>query len=182
VIECCDYKQGDHRERFARRPFVSIDPGADGWALGWYPWLASPSGFCHAYDPMALVALARMVDAVVFVVEAQYIGNLGMAGSVLEMSLRQGMSLGWLGCALHGDGSLPKALNLFQVPPSTWQARQRRQAGIAGKLPRKEGIQLSLKRAKELVGDEDEWRKATAKQREGMASAIGIGEWWISLW
>ncbi len=181
AIERWDYKQSEHRLRFGNKPFVSIDPGADGWALGWHPWQPAPCAFCHAYDPMALVELAETVAAVVFVVEAQYIGTLGMAGSVLEMSFRQGMSLGWLAAALHG-GEPRKDLHIFQVPPSTWQAQQRRQAGIAGRLPRAEGIALTLKRAKEVMGDEDEWKRATKKQREGLGSALGIGEWWRSLW
>lgn len=177
------YNDGECRSRFGKKPFVSIDPGADGWALGWYPWSEAPVAFCHAYDPMALVELGRTVEATIFVVEAQYIGNLGMAGSVLEMTFRQGLALGWLGAVMHYSGkeNPRKDLHLVQVPPSTWQAHQRRQAGIPGRLPRGEGIDLALKRARELVGEEDEWVKGTKKQREGMASAIGIGEWWRSL-
>jgi hypothetical protein len=184
VIQRLDYKQADQRARFDNVPFVSIDPGADGWALGWYPWQLVPCAFCHAYDPEALVALFRTVEACVAVVEGQYIGNLGMAGSVLEMSFRQGMSLGWLGAIMHHSDKTwtRKDLHLFQVSPSTWQARQRRRAGIPGRLPRAEGIALSIKRAAELVGDEAEWKGATKKQREGLASASGIGEWWRSLW
>ena len=182
AIERWDYKQSDHRARFENKAFVSIDPGADGWALGWFSWQPSPCGFCHAYDPMALVELMNTVEAQVVVLEAQYIGNLGMAGSVLEMSLRQGMSLGWLAAAMHAGNSIRKDLHLFQVPPSTWQAHQRRQAGIRGRLPKAEGIALTAKRAKEVMGDEKEWQLATKKQREGLGSALGIGEWWRSLW
>lgn len=181
MIERWNYQDREHLERFARVPFVSIDPGADGWALGWHPWSPTPSVFCHAYDPMALVELFKTVQASVVVLEAQYIGNLGMAGSVLEMSLRQGMSLGWLAGEMH-RGEPRKDLHLFQVPPSTWQAHQRRQAGIPGRLPRGEGIALTLQRAVAVMGEEEEWKLATKKQREGLASALGIGEWWRMWW
>lgn len=183
AVERWNYQEREHREMFANKSFVSIDPGADGWALGWHAWTPTPSVFCHAYDPMALVELVGTVEARVFVLEAQYIGNLQMATSVLEMTLRQGMSLGWLAAELHREPSKQKRdLNLFQVSPSTWQAHQRRIAGIPGRLPRGEGIALALKRAADLVGEEEEWKIATKKQREGMASALGIGEWWRSLW
>lgn len=184
MIQRWEYKDSEQRARFAQRPFISIDPGADGWALGWHPWATSPSGFCHAYDPMALVELVGMVDARVLVIEAQYIGNLGMAGSVLEMSLRQGMCIGWLAAVLHEAGAVTKSrdVNLFQVPPSTWQAHQRRLEGVQGRLGRGEGIELTVRHAEALLGDQDEWQRATKKQREGLGSALGIGEWWRSLW
>lgn len=177
------YNDGECRSRFRKTPFVSIDPGANGWALGWYPWSEAPVAFCHAYDPMALVELGRTVEATIFIVEAQYFYDPKLAQSVLEMTFRQGLALGWLGAVMHYSGkeSPRKDLHLVQVSPSTWQAHQRKVAGIPGRLGRGEGIALAVKRARQLVGEEEEWVKGTQAQREGMASAIGIGEWWRSL-
>lgn len=180
MIERWNHQETEHREPFERKPFVSIDPGRDGWALAWEPQERAPVGFCHAYDPMALVELAALVQAKAFVVESQYIHRMNIANSVLDLAFRMGMSLGWLAAAMHSQGGLD--LHLFQVSPSTWQAHQRKLAGIERRLERGEGIQLALELAENLIGTEAAWRKARKPQKEGLASALGLGVWWRSLW
>lgn len=183
MIERWRHEEHEHREPFAGKAFVSIDPGACGWALGWVPDEPKPVGFCHALDPMALVELFALVGATVAVVEGQYIGMMNTANSILEMAQRQYMAIGWLAAAMHRDQAQVGArdLNLFQVSPSTWQAAQRRRAGIQGKLARKEGMDLTLAEAERLIGDQVEWTKARKPEREGLASALGIGIWWRGL-
>jgi hypothetical protein len=182
-----DWQSTDDREQFAGEPFVSIDPGADGYAMGWEScYRAPPVGYCHALHPDSIVELMRRIGARVVVVESQYVTSLKNARHILELTFRLGIALGWVGCAVHlrSHVRLPPSsvsLDLFEVATSTWQAHQRRQAGIKGRKKRGEGIQVTLDRAVQVIGTEDEWRSANAKQKEGMASALGIGEWWKSL-
>lgn len=180
AIERWNHPEREHREPFERKPFVSIDPGTDGYALAWVPDEDRPAGYCHALDPMALIELFILVGATVGVVESQYVTSLKNARHILELSFRSGMSLGWLAGAMQAQ--VGADLHLFEVAPATWQAYQRRRAGVAHRLARGEGIELALAAAEDLIGTEGEWRKARKKQREGLASACGIGMWWRSLW
>ena len=163
---------------------MSIDPGVDGYALGWVKDDPSPVGYCAALHPESLWALFTRVQARVAVVEGQYIGNPQIAGSVLDLGFRMGISIGWVAAVMHGslETQQERTLHLFTAPPSSWQAHQRRVAGIMGRLDRATGLRLTVARGEKMFGFQDEWKRATKKQREGMASALGIGEWWRSLW
>lgn len=178
MIERWNHDEREHREQFAGESFVAIDPGVEGYAMGFERGTFAPVGYCSALHPESLVALCRKVRTEVVIVEQQFIKSLAQGVSTLDLSLRCGMALGWLACALTQGGG---GLNLFTVSPSTWQAHQRRRKGIPRQLERGEGIALAVERAVEVIGDQEEWQRATKKRREGMASALGIGEWWRSL-
>jgi hypothetical protein len=178
LIERWNHEETEHREQFLRQAYVSVDPGADGYAMLWLPGATEPSAYCHALEPEALTALLIRGGVNVLVVEGQYVRSLKNARHVLELAFRQAMAIGWLAAVLH---SMRIDLHLFQVAPSTWQAYRRRQAGLKGHAERGEGIELALQRAEQVIGKEREWVMASKKQKEGMASAFCIGEWWRSL-
>ncbi len=116
-------------------------------------------------------------QARVVVVEGQFIGKFNHQGA-LDLVLRSGLSLGWTACLMH---SHQVDLNMFEVLPASWQAVQRRRLGLSGKRPKGEGIKLALEHAAEIFADDQEWQKANKKQREGMAAALAVGRWWLSL-
>lgn len=178
MIERWLVTEREHWEQFVGEPFVSCDPGSDGYALAWAPGKVEPIAFCHQLEPELLADLLFRVKARVLVSEAQYVRQLSNGGAMLELTLRSALSIGWAACRLHQDGT---DLNLFQVSPSTWQAHQRHRVGRKGQAARGEGIAIALARAEQLIGDEQEWRKATKKRREGLASALGIAEHWRHL-
>lgn len=178
MIERWNIGEREHWEQFAREPFVSVDPGADGYAMAWLPDVLVPVSYCHALEPQLLAEALLSISARVLVVEAQYIAMLKNANNVLELRGRQFMALGWAACVLHEAG---EDLHVFEVSPSTWQAMQRRRVGRRGHPKRGEGIDLAIARGAAVFGDDAEWRKARKKQREGMASALGIGEHWRDL-
>jgi hypothetical protein len=180
VIERWRWDEREHIEQFKGEPFVSVDPGSEGYALGWAPDSPIPVGYCHSYAVESLVELFARTEARVMIVEAQYVRNLSRQVAILELNLRIGMAIGWLACSLRNSATWGFTLNLFQLAPATWQAHQRRLVGWKGKgqPKREEGIQISLARAETLIGDQEEWKKATKPRKEGLASALGIGEWW----
>lgn len=173
-LERWNHEEREHREQFRGRSFLAIDPGREGYALG-YSGNGSAAGYCHALEPISMWDLARLVGASVFILEAQHIRQINNANSILDLGFRAGMTLGWVAALM------PHPMNLFQVAPSTWQSHQRKKLGRP-KAQKGEALLWTLERGEQVFGRETEWQLANRKQREGMASALGIAEWWISLW
>jgi hypothetical protein len=176
-----DWKQQDHLLQVAGEigchggKFVAIDPGADGAALAFDLGSTVPVAVCHAQDAFAVADLMRRVSASVLVVEGQFVGDPKRAGAALDLSFRTGITIGAVAVMLAAK------THLFTVPPATWQAHQRKLEGIPERLNREDGIALSVKVAEREIGKQRTWVSATKGQREGMASALGIGHWWRSL-
>lgn len=180
MIERWRWDEREHREQFAGEPFVTIDPGAEGYALGFVPGSGLPVGYCQCYAVESLFELFLLTKAHVVLIEAQYVRNLKAGQSVLELTLRTYMALGWVAANLRNAATWGWTLNMFQIAPATWQAHQRRIVGWQGKgqPKREEGLQIAFARADAVIGDQEEWQKATKPRREGLASALGIAEWW----
>jgi hypothetical protein len=172
-MERLDWKKC--RERFRGKPFVSIDPGAQGYALGWIPECPLPVAYCHALEPHLVATLVASSNAPIVVWESQYVTSLKNARHILELTFRAGMSLGVTAECLRREGI---ALRLTEVSPSTWQAHQRRTLGLKGQAKRGEGIKTAVAVAKKALGKEREWPRSSAEEKRGIASAYGIGMWW----
>lgn len=165
--------------QFRNEAYLSIDPGEHGKVLGYEAGNVYPSLVAHPLQPEDLTRLMRSTGARVLVVEAQYVTQLKNARSVLELSFKLGMALGWLACTRAEI----RELHMFEIAPASWQARQRRQFGIKGGRPkRKEMMELAFRRAAVEVDVNPNfrlWWNAEAKAgKEGLASALGIGDHW----
>lgn len=180
MIERWNWEDSEHREQFRGEPFATVDPGTAGYVLGFTGVESEvPTVYCHALEPVSMADLLVDLRCRVLVTESQFIGNPSLAKSVLDLSFRHGISLGYCAayrCHLAGDWD--ERLHLFEVVPSTWQAFQR----AGRKKVKGDGIAHALERAGTLLANHTEWQKANTKQREGMASALGIADWWRSLW
>lgn len=165
-------------KRFAGKSFVSIDPGADGYAMGWLPEEDNPVAFCHVLEPHLVAGMARRIGAHAFVYESQYVTSLKNARHVIELTFRSAMSLGVAAECLRRDGH---HLYIFEVAPSTWQAAQRRASGIEGRREKGQAAQIAFEVAQEVLGTEGEWKRSLKARKLGLASALGIGQWWRGL-
>lgn len=178
MINRCDWKDRETRALAQGRPFISIDPGAHGYAMAWQPHRSTPLTYCHALEPRALFELVRELHSGVIVLEEQFVYSLKNAHIVLDLSFCSGIALGAVAAlAAERRGTV---LDVFEVNPATWQAHQRKALGKP-KAAKGDALRWALGHGQELFAEHAEWQQADRKQREGMASALGIGEWWRSL-
>lgn len=183
MIERWRWEEREHLEQFAGEPFATVDPGVDGYVMGYAdPKSEQPSSYCHALEIVSLVDLMMNTGARVLVTEGQYIGMITIAHSVLELGFRHGMTLGYAAALLDERKQRDTDLHLFEVKASTWQAYQRRMLKITAKKQKGDGIKLAIERAEKLFGGQSEWESASKAKQGGMASAVGMGDWWRSLW
>jgi hypothetical protein len=111
----------------------------------------------------------------VVVYETQFIGS--NPSSALELCVECGLELGWLA------GQLPQQLHLIGVSPPTWQSLQKQRVlRRRAALDREDGIKLALSDYENNVTGQPlaDFYLASKALREGMASAHGIGRWWLA--
>jgi hypothetical protein len=135
-----------------------------------------PVALCHAFQPECIQTLMKRVGARVLILEQQYVTDLKRARTILELTFQMGIGIGWVACMRPFSGT-----HVFHVAPSTWQAHQKKLAGIlkGPQLKRAEALEMAMGRAKQVLGNDPEWKAAKKASKEGIASAFGIGEWWL---
>ena len=175
MFERWNWKEADHVEPFRNEPFLAIDPGETGKVLAYEKGKRSPVMVAHPLQPEDVGRVMKATGARVLVVEAQYVRSLKASQSVLELTFKLGMCLGWVACTR----AHVREMHMFAVAPASWQAHQR---GHKGKPLRGEGIAIAMARAKQKANFDPVfrlWWEAEAKAgKEGLASALGIGDLW----
>jgi hypothetical protein len=158
-------------EQLYGQDFVAMDPGKDG-ACVVFVSRAPVEVLQTALEPNVISDAMVRHRVSNLLVERQYVGV--NAAASLELAWRTGIVLGCIGEQLGG-------LSLVEVYPPTWQTYQRKKFKIEGRLNRKQGIALSVEEAE--VGLINLWETQVAGSRkpviEGIASAYGIGSWWL---
>ncbi len=179
MFERWNWKESEHVDQFRGEAFLSVDPGQAGKVLAYEKGKQNPVLVAHPLQPEDLTRLLRSTGARVIVVEAQYVTMLKNARSVLELSFKWGMCLGWVACT-RAD---PHELHVFEVAPASWQAHQRDHKGARRK--RAEMMKLAFERAGRQAATDPQfrlWWSAEVKAgREGLASALGIADFWKSV-
>lgn len=164
-------------ERFFLRShaFVSGDPGTTGGAVVW-----NDDGKPVCVAPISDVATiaqgySRVLSGrVVMVLEGQYVTDAKRARSVLRVAFLSGRFVEAF------ERELGVEIELYRVAPSTWQAAQRRRlTGRSVQAKRGDGIKFAKTEALVELGQMPEYTRQKAPIREGIASAYGIGRWWI---
>lgn len=155
--------------------FVSGDPGTTGGAVVWNnegnPVWVGPIEDVAAIAGQAGNVVGRRCPVVL---EAQYVTDARRARSVIRVAFLSGRFAEGL------ERELGCEIELYRVAPSTWQAAQRRRLfGKSTQAKRGEGIKLAKKEAQAAIGGWPEYKKLKAPVREGVASAYGIGRWWM---
>lgn len=164
-------------EQFRGESFLAIDPGEHGKVLAYEKSRPNAVLVAHPLQPEDLVRLMRSTGARVIVVEKQYVTMIKNARSVLELTLKLGMCLGWVAATRANV----QELHLFEVAASSWQAHQR---GHKGRTPkRKESIAFMNERARQQAAADPVFRlwwaaETNSQGREGLASALGIADLW----
>lgn len=175
MFERWNWKEAEHVEQFRGEAFLSIDPGEAGKVLAYEARNPNPVLVCDPHQPKDIYRLMRATSARVIVVEAQYVRSLKASQSVLEMTIKLGMALGWVAC-MNAD---IRELHLFQMAPASWQAHQR---GHKGRPKRGEGLAIAKERARAQAASDPVfrlwWDAEVQAGREGLASALGIGDLW----
>lgn len=175
MFERWNWKESEHVDQFRGEAFLTIDPGEHGKVLAYEKGNPNPSLVCHPLQPEDIARLMRATGARVLVVEAQYVRSLKASQSVLELTLKLGMVLGWVAC-MRAD---IREMHVFMMAPASWQAHQR---DHKGRPKRGEGIEIALERARaQTISDPlfRLWWEAEVKAgREGLASALGIADLW----
>ncbi len=175
MFERWNWKEPEHVAAFRGEAFVAVDPGEDGKGLGYEAGNPHPTFVFSPLDPRDMWRVMKAIGARVVVAEQQYVRSLKASQSVLELTFKWGMALGWLGC-MRAD---VYETHLFGVAPASWQAHQR---GHKGRPTRGEGLKIAKERARAEVGANPSfrlwWDAEVAAGREGLASALGIGDLW----
>lgn len=175
MFERWNWKEPEHVDQFRGEAFLAIDPGEHGKVLAYEECNPDPAFACSPLQPVEMARLMRATGARVIVVETQYVTMIKHARSVVELTLKLGMALGWVACTRADI----RECHLFEVAPASWQAHQR---GHKGKPKRAEMLQISNARALAEAakgGPFSLWWGAEAKAgKEGLASALGIGDLW----
>ncbi len=178
MFERWRWDEPEHTDQFTGKGFVAIDPGKEGAALAFRAGEKKPALMCAPEQPVELFKLVRDVDAAVIILEAQYVTHLKMARSIVELSFKTGIALGWVACSRHPL----HVTNLIEVAPATWQAHQRHNVGA--QPGRGQGIAIAKARAKSFAAGCPLfalwWQASTADVKEGLASALGLADWWLS--
>lgn len=179
MFERWNWKESEHVDQFRGEAFLAIDPGERGKVLAYERQAVgarNPSLCCSPLQPEDIARLMRSTGARVIVVEAQYVTQIKTARSVLELTLKLGMALGWVAC-MRAD---IREMHLFEVAASSWQAHQR---GHKGRTPtRKEAMKVA--QASALVQCKVDpvfrlwWEAEDKLGKEGLASALGIADHW----
>ncbi len=169
------WKEKEHVDQFVGESFLAIDPGESGKVLAYEKGNPAPVLCCGALEQVEMARLMRVTGARVLVYEQQYVRSLKASQSVLEMTFKFGMALGWVGCT-RAD---VRELHLFGMAPASWQAHQR---GHKGHPKRAELAAIAKQRALAEAakgGPFRLWWDAEVKEgREGLASALGIADLW----
>lgn len=175
MLERCNWKETEHVDQFRGESFVTMDPGEHGKALAYEKGKAEPVLVAAAMQPEDVARIMRSVGARVLITEVQYVTNLKMARGVTELSFRTGIVVGY---AIATRAPV-HVTHLFEMAASSWQAHQR---GHKGRPKRAEQLEISKQRALAEVakgGNFALWWEAEVKLgREGLASALGIGDLW----
>jgi hypothetical protein len=177
VFERWNWEEPEHVDQFRGEPFLAIDPGEHGKVLGYEKGKPNPVLVAHPLQPEDLVRLMRSTGARVIVVEKQYVTMITHARSVLELTLKLGMCLGWVAATRANV----QELHVFEMAASSWQAHQR---GHVGRTPkRKESIRIMTERATAQATIDPVFRlwwaaETNSQGREGLASALGIADLW----
>lgn len=161
-------------------PFVAIDMDSNGYAVGFAVRPQVPPLFAHAHDVAAICALTTVVrespHRPVIVYEERFAYNVHTIKSTVAGALINGIGLGAIA---HG---MPDGVSLYGVAAATWQAHLRKKRGVKGTLSRAAGIQLAMdEHTPFMLEDPDRkafWDTLNKKRREGVASALGIADWW----
>lgn len=176
MFERWNWKEQEHVDQFRGESFLSIDPGENGKVLAFEKGNPGPVLACSPLAPIDMSRLMRVTGARVIVLETQYVTMIKHARSVVELTLKLGMALGWVACTRAEI----RECHLFEVAPSSWQAHQR---GHKGRTPKRaEMLKISNERALAEVrrgGSFALWWEAEVKAgREGLASALGLADLW----
>lgn len=166
-------------DNFAKHSsFLTIDPGSKG---GWVLWLENEpveAGFFHEFAGYVDMEMAVAREKISFVIlEGAYIGD--SAAAALKLGFWRGFAAATLRRACHP--ATRSKLTVMQVMAISWQS----------KLPRvqPEGHPWD-KDAKTLATNYifdhhtrlgkplSRWAIHPASQKEGIASALGMGDWW----
>lgn len=163
-------------DQFRGEAFLAIDPGEFGQVLAFEKGNPNPVLCCHPLQPEDMARLMRSTGARVIVVEAQYVTMLKHARSILELTFKLGQALGWVAC-MRAD---VMETHLFEVAASSWQAHQR---GHVGRTPKRtEAMKLARARALAHMAFNPSfkiwWAAANTLGKEGLASALGVGDLW----
>ncbi len=177
MFERWNWDEREHVDQFRGEPFLAIDPGEHGKVLAYEAGKPNPVLVAHPLQPEDLVRLMRSTGARVIVVERQYVTMITHAKSVLELTLKLGMCLGWVACTRADI----KELHLFEIAASSWQAHQRNHKGRTPK--RAVSIAFMNERARQQAAVDPVFRfwwaaETNSQGREGLASALGIADLW----
>jgi hypothetical protein len=176
VFERWNWKESEHVDQFRDESFCAMDPGASGKVLAYekgnrYPVLAASS-----MQPEDVARIMRVVGARVLVAEAQYVTQLKSARGIVELAFRSGIVVGYL----IATRAPVHVTHLFEVAAASWQAHQRGHKGARPK--RAEMLKISALRALAECSSNETfrlwWAAEVAAGREGLASALGIGDHW----
>ncbi len=163
---------------------VAIDPGKHGAAIFSKP---APDRSAGALREDLVVALGgeRVGDSLavftastrptVIVVESQYVGGSSFMGP--EIALRAGLVVGVIVAQCQACGYAP---HVVHVAPQTWQGH----GGVPHHASRKERKKIALANAADFIaalGDNPASASTVrlAADREGVADAFGILQWWL---
>lgn len=152
---------------FAGWNYVAVDPGNNGAVYSPSPRYIQAL-FGGAANSKVATTCARPPTTCLMIAESQF------SKRNPKTAIDLGMSLGILAGQVHEAGELNTHMVL--VAPATWQAHQRKRQGV--QLKRGEGIQLAMEVAERELGTLPAYIALRPEDKEGVASAFGIHQWW----